>query len=203
MKSALTIAVLTAGLCLGGCATVEIMPGANEIPAAVADSTDRLALRRSAKMLSYDFAQNGWTQVKASGSKQSAAGVLLRGLKPKKDAPDTRDLYIARMPSMAAVKADIFTAQKRVRGLADDAVVTLAADPDAKALRKDLRALEKALLSAREAEITFSAALTAKGIDTPATDMREYVESVDALRSVTDALGDRSRNAVSAAATLN
>jgi len=52
MKSALTIAVLTAGLCLGGCATVEIMPGANEIPAAVADSTDRLALRRSAKMLS-------------------------------------------------------------------------------------------------------------------------------------------------------
>jgi len=80
---------------------------------------------------------------------------------------------------MAAVKADIFTAQKRVRGLADDAVVTLAADPDAKALRKDLRALEKALLSAREAEITFSAALTAKGIDTPATDMRDYLESVE------------------------
>ena len=203
MKPALTIAVLTAGLCLGGCATVEIMPGANEIPAAVADSTDRLALRRSAKMLSYDFAQNGWCQVKASGTVQNAAGVLLRGLKPKEDGPDTRALYASRMPSSAAIKADILTAQSRVRGLADEAVTTLAADPDAKALRKDLRAMEKALLSAREAELTFTAALKAKGIDTPSAAMSDYLTSVDALRSVTDALGDRSRNTVQPAVALN
>ncbi len=202
MKSVLITAVLTAGLGLGGCATVEIMPGASETTAQASDSRDRLALRRSAKLLSYDFAQNGWTQTKP-GTAQSAAGVLLSGLKAKKKAPDTRAVYIARMSSAAAVSADITAAQRRVRDLADMAVVTLAADPDAKGIKKDLRAMEKALLSAREAEITFSAALKAKTAEETSPQMADYLASVDALRSVTDALGDRSRNVVAAAGALN
>ncbi len=195
----LSAIILTASLSLGACATVEMVPGqASQESAAVIDSVDRLALRRSAKALAYNFAQNGWIE-KKSGTAQTAAGVLLRGLKPKTQTASAQDIYAANAPSVMLVKSDISAASLQVRSLADMAVTVLSADPDAKALSKDLRALEKALLAARKSEMTFGAALSAKGVADTKADTLGLSQSTDALRAVTDSIAQQTRgNAPSA-----
>lgn len=194
MKS-ITAIVLTAVLSLGACATVDMTPEQSGQAQISIDSTDRLALRRTAKTLTYDFAQNGWIEKADSKSTQSAGSILLSGIKSKISRPKTKDVYIANAKSADAVRYDINAAGKDIRALADLAVSVLAADPDASALRKDLRALETSLLATREAEMTFSAALIARGVDDTAADMRELARAIDALKAVTDSLGDRQRGA--------
>lgn len=194
MRAFIATAMLTSGLMLGACATVEMIPGGSDEAQVTLDSADRLALRRTAKTLSYDFAQNGWVSARDEKSAQSAASVLLGGMKPKAEAPGAQDIYIQASASIGAIKADIFAAGQQVRSLADMAVTVLAADPDAAALRKDLRAMETALITARKAEMTFDAALSAKGSLEASADMLDLSDRIDALRTVTDAIGDRSRS---------
>lgn len=202
MRYIVSTAILTAGLVLSGCATVEMIPGQTAGSEVTVDSADRLALRRSAKTLAYDFSRKGWAVQKDAASAQSAASVLLSGMKTKADGPSAQDIYITKAASVSAVKADIRAAEIQVRDLADMAVTVLAANPDAGALRKDLRAMETALLSARKAEMTFEGALKAKTGDKSDPAIEDLLSAIDALRTVTDAIGDRSRDsAVPAAAS--
>lgn len=192
MKSIAAIA-LTAVLSLGACATVDMTPEQSGQVQVTVDSADRLELRRSAKMLSYEFGQNGWIEKADAKSSQSAASILLSGIKAKIPAPKTKDIYVANAVSADSVRGDIYEAGRDIRALADLAVSVLAADPDASALRKDLRAMETALLAAREAEMTFSAALIARGVSDTSGDMRELSAAIEALKVVTDSLGERQR----------
>jgi hypothetical protein len=75
------------------------------------------------------------------------------------------------------------------------AEVYLAMAPAEKSLRKELISLEKALIASREASQVFEEALIKTAGDMNAMDYSAYNASVNELRDVTNAFGDRVREA--------
>jgi len=71
--------------------------------------------------------------------------------------------------------------------------VTMA--PSEKSLRKELVSLEKALIASREASQVFEDALLQTEGTAETLDYKAYVSSVGELRDVTNAFGDRVREA--------
>lgn len=193
MKS-IGIVCLAAMLALPACATVEIAAGETPVAQAeIAPSKARIEMRRSAKTLSYKFAQNGWTAKTSRDDSQSAANILLRGLKSKATSPDVTKAYIAKTVSAADVLRDVNAAQAQVIIVTDMAQDFLSSNPDALNVRKDLKLLEKAMVSARKAEMTFAKALIAKGETNSEARLQSLGKAITALRDVTDAYGARQR----------
>jgi hypothetical protein len=184
--------LITAMTLLPACATVEIAQGSEPVAVASADSAECITLRRSAKTLSYVFAQNGWSHSAVHSKAQSAASVLLRGMKAKIGGSNAIDAYITKT-SLTAMRADIKTARDHIETTAGQALIVLSAAnlDENHNVRRDLAALETALLSARQAEMTFERALSSKSMSSTALD--ELTLSIDSLRAVTDAFGERRR----------
>jgi len=67
--------------------------------------------------------------------------------------------------------------------------------PSEKSLRKELVSLEKALIASREASQVFEDALLQTEGTAETLDYKAYVSSVGELRDVTNAFGDRVREA--------
>ncbi len=190
--------LITAMTLLPACATVEIAQGNAPVAIASAEGAECITLRRSAKKLSYVFAQNGWSHSVVHSKAQSAASVLLRGMKDRIKGASAADDYIAKT-TMTAMKADIRAARELVETTTGQALIVLsAANVDENHnVRRDLAALETALLSARQAEMTFERALTSKSMSSASLD--ELGLSIDSLRAVTDAFGERRRGGKSPA----
>lgn len=184
-------ALIATALLMPACATVEIASGDSAPVVKVAELEDSVTLRRSAKTLAYTFSKNGWSQQSVSAKAQSAANILLRGMKgDKSPAPNPRKAY-SESQTLEEVKADIVQAKAMVESIADKGYIFLSQNPDHIRVRRDLSALEKALAAARQAEMTFAAALEDKSGN--ATAVLDFTQSVDRLRTVTDAFGDRQR----------
>lgn len=194
----IAIVCLAAVLALPACATVEIATGeAPVIQAEVKPSKARVEMRRSAKTLSYKFAQNGWTPKTSSKAGQSAASVLLRGLKAKAAQPDTAKSYTAKTVGVAGVHKDVKAAEAQIAIVTNLAQKFLISHPDTVNVRKDLKLLEAAMVSARKAEMTFTKALSAKGDTNAQASLKSLDQAISALRDVTDAYGDRQRGSES------
>ena len=91
------------------------------------------------------------------------------------------------------VLSDIRIAAKHVEQTTKAAEVYLAMAPGEKSLRKELVSLEKALIASREASQVFEDALIKTVGETSAMDFVSYKNSVNELRDVTNAFGDRVR----------
>jgi len=84
-------------------------------------------------------------------------------------------------------------AQSFVSQATKAAEVYLAMAPDDTNLREELASLQEALIASREAQLVFKAALAGQNTSEHSV-LVTFVNSVDALRDVTDAYGDRVRS---------
>lgn len=203
MRFRLTLA-LTAALTLSACATVDLNDIATASNSTSAKSVDVNVVQRAAYKLYTTFSSRGFVAKDSRKKMRSAARVLLKGLENKDVTTASADGYAANADNQSVVLADIRMASIHVEQTTKAAEVYLLMAPAEKSLRKELASLEKALIASREASHVFEEALFKTAGEARATDFASYKASVNELRDVTNAFGDRVREAhISKVAAIN
>ena len=192
MSLRLTI-LLTAALSLSACATVDLTEVTAPKSASAAQVADVNVVQRAASKLNAAFTNRGFVAKDSRKKMRSAARVLLKGLEDKGAASITSAGYADSAVDSVIVLSDIRIAAKHVEQTTKAAEVYLAMAPGEKSLRKELVSLEKALIASREASQVFEDALIKTVGETSAMDFVSYKNSVNELRDVTNAFGDRVR----------
>lgn len=184
--------ILTAALSLSACATVDL----TEVTAPRAEASAKVAdvnvVQRAASKLYAAFTNRGFVAKDSRKKMRSAARVLLKGLEDKSASSDTSS-YASLATDPVLVLSDIRIASSHVEQTTKAAEVYLAMAPGEKSLRKELTSLEKALIASREASVVFEEALIKTSGEAKAMDFSSYRQSVNELRDVTNAFGDRVR----------
>ena len=177
-----------------GCATVDLanVAGTSAVAESSASPDKENVVKRAASKLYAAFTTNGWVANKNRKRVQSAASVLLRGLDATSSSSPL-SAYNAASVSQNQIYLDIQRAQSFVSQATKAAEVYLAMAPDDTNLREELASLQEALIASREAQLVFKAALAGQNTSED-TALVTFVNSVDALRDVTDAYGDRVRS---------
>lgn len=187
--------LLAASLSMSACATVDLNDiGAKSSPAA-SKSVDVNVVQRAASKLYAAFSSRGFVTKNSRKKMQTAARVLLNGLEDKDAATTQSAGYAVMATDSSIVLSDIRLASSHVEQTTKAAEVYLAMAPSEKSLRKELVSLEKALIASREASQVFEDALLQTAGTAETLDYKAYVSSVGELRDVTNAFGDRVREA--------
>ena len=185
--------ILTAALSMSACATVDL----TEVTAPKAESTAKVAdinvVHRAASKLYAAFTNRGFVAKDSRKKMRSAATVLLKGLEDKNASSVETEGYVHKATDPVAILSDIRIAVGHVEQTTKAAEVYLVIAPSEKSLRKELVSLEKALIASREASQVFEDALIKTTGETTAMDFVSYERSVNELRDVTNAFGDRVR----------
>lgn len=187
--------LLTASLSLSACATVDLNTATTTSSPAATKSVDVNVVQRAASKLYAVFSNRGFVAKDGRKKMRSAARVLLKGLEDNNVTSVASLGYVDNAQSPITVLADIRMASTHVEQTTKAAEVYLAMAPAEKSLRKELISLEKALIASREASQVFEDALIKTAGQSNAMDYLAYNASVNELRDVTNAFGDRVREA--------
>lgn len=185
--------LLTAALSLSACATVDLTEVTAPKNASAVKVADVNVVQRAASKLYAAFTNRGFVAKDSRKKMRSAARVLLKGLEDKGSTSVTSAGYADTAVDSVIVLSDIRMAATHVEQTTKAAEVYLAMAPGEKSLRKELVSLEKALIASREASQIFEDALIKTVGETSAMDFVSYKNSVNELRDVTNAFGDRVR----------
>ncbi len=190
----LTIA-FTACLSMTACATVDLNDVAMQSKPMTAKAVDVNVVQRATAKLYAVFSSRGFVQKDSRKKMRSAARVLLEGLE-QKDVTQTAAIGYADLAiDRNVVLSDIRMASTHVEQTTKAAEVYLAMAPAEKKLRKELVSLEKALIASREASTIFEEALIKTTGRASEGEFLSYKSSVNELRDITNAFGDRVREA--------
>jgi len=187
--------ILTAALSLSACATVDLTEVTSPKTASTANIADVNVVQRAASKLYAAFSNRGFVAKDSRKKMRSAARVLLKGLEDKSSASVEAAGYTELATDRMVVLSDIRIAAGHVEQTTKAAEVYLAMAPGERSLRKELISLEKALIASREASQVFEDALIKTSGETKAMDFVSFNQSVNELRDVTNAFGDRVREA--------
>ena len=190
------ILTLAACLSLGACATVDLNDVASSKASTSSKVVDINVVQRAASKLYAAFTNRGFVASTSRKRVHSAAMVLLEGMDSEK-LTKTDAGYVETATDSTVVLSDIRIATNHVEQTTKAAEVYLAIVPTERSLREELSSLEQALLASREAEQIFETALDKTGANKTSLDYVSYATAVDSLRDVTDAFGDRVREAQS------
>jgi hypothetical protein len=158
----------------------------------MASVTDVNVVERAAEKLYSVFTNRGFVAKDSRNKMRSAALTLLKGLENKPLNDDVN--YAKTVVSLDALNADMAMARSYVHQTHQAAEIYLAMAPGGTPLRKELMSLENSLMASTEAQQTFAEALTLKNQTTDNAEYLQFSASVDSLRDVTDAFGDRVRS---------
>ena len=187
--------ILTAALSMSACATVDLNEVATKNEPSAAKVVDVNVVQRAVTKLYAAFSNRGFVAKDGRKKMQSAARVLLKGLEDKDVTTVLAKGYADMANKQEVVLSDIRIASSHVEQTIKAAEVYLAMAPGEKSLRKELVSLEKALIASREALQVFEDALIKTAGEANAMDFVSYTTSVNELRDVTNAFGDRVREA--------
>jgi len=175
---------------LSACATVDMTNTTSVSMKAQSSAVERNVVQRAASKLYAAFTTKGWSTKSSKKRVQSAASILLKGLEPIQ--ANSGYAYADQNKPAMIVLADMREATQHVFQTTKAAEVYLSMAPAQDSLREELSSLERALLMSRQAETVFAAALESSG-RTDTSETLAFVQSVDALRDVTNAFGERVR----------
>ena len=192
MSLRLTLA-LTAALSMSACATVDLTEAATSKTASATKVADINVVHRAASKLYAAFTNRGFVAKDSRKKMRSAARILLKGLEDKGSASLEAQGYADLAVDSNIVLSDIRIAASHVEQTTKAAEVFLVMAPSEKSLRKELGSLEKALIASREASQIFEDALIKTTGETTVTEFATYQYSVNELRDITNAFGDRVR----------
>ncbi len=175
---------------LSGCTTVNLAEMTPRPAAVKSNAAPTNVVERAVNRLFSVFASKGFVPKTSQKRVQSAASILLTGLKTTAASPEG---YVINANDVVIVRADIALAKSHVEQTAKAAEVFLAIAPSESDLRKELKNLERALVASRDAQSVFKEALI-KTAGVPSQDMAAFTEAVSRLRGVTDDFGVRVRS---------
>ncbi len=175
-----------AAMLVTGCATVDMTELATPAAAKVEAPAEKNIVLRAANKLYAAFRSKGFVAKTSRKKMQSAASLLLNGLEQRELTTDTN--YSAQPHSRAVVMDDIAFATQHVRRTANAAEVYFELSEGRKKLREELGSLENALLSSREASLTFE-----KIVGEESVEFQMFKAEVDRLKRATDKFGQRVR----------
>jgi hypothetical protein len=189
MKSAF-ILIMTAALVTSGCATVNLqdMAGSSDATANATYEAESNVVQRAVEKLRDAFASRGFGPKTSRRKMEAAADMLMNGLSAENTSGDADDYADAKKPA-ALVNEDIRLARGHVDQTTRAAEIYLEVAPQSRKLDDELENLEAALLVSERAIHSFQSALP----DHENADLNDFRGSVDRLRAVTDAFGDRVR----------
>ncbi|RKQ71111.1 hypothetical protein DES40_0419 [Litorimonas taeanensis] len=187
----LHVAALCGCLFSSACATVDMTDMAKTSSNPISQVVDVNVVERAASKLYAAFTNKGFVAKTSRNKMHSAAMTLLKGL--QKTPLSHEDDYAHNVGSWDALQADVIMAQGHVDQTRQAAEIYLAMAPGNKSLRKELMSLEKSLLAANEAKQSFSEAEALYTSPTRPALLESYTTSVDELRTITDAFGQRVR----------
>lgn len=187
--------ILAAALSLSACATVDLTEVTAPKTTSAASSADVNVVQRAVSKLYAAFSNRGFVAKDSRKKMRSAARILLKGLEDKGSTSVESAGYVAFATDPTVVLSDIRIAASHVEQTTKAAEVYLVMAPGERSLRKELVSLEKALIASREASQVFEDALIKTAGKTTALDFASYQRSVNELRDVTNAFGDRVREA--------
>lgn len=185
--------ILSAALSLSACATVDLTEATAAKSSSATSTADVNVVQRAASKLYAAFSNRGFVAKDSRKKMRSAARILLKGLEDKSSTSVETLGYVSLATDPVVVLSDIRLAGTHVEQTTKAAEVYLAMAPSERSLRKELVSLEKALISSREALQVFEDALIKTKGETTAMDFTSYKQSVNELRDVTNAFGDRVR----------
>lgn len=179
---------LTAAAMLAtGCATVDMTEMAVPVAAKAEAPSEKNIVVRAANKLYAAFRSKGFVAKTSRKKMQSAASILLNGLEERELTSDVD--YAAQNLPRSVVIADIVYATEQVQRTANAAEVYFDISEKDWKLRKELGSLESALLSSREASVSFEKVVGAEN-----SELQNLNEQVDRLKKVTDDFGQRVRD---------
>jgi len=187
--------LLTAAFSMSACATVDLNDVATSNTPSTEKPVDVNVVQRAASKLYAAFSSRGFVAKDSRKKMRSAARVLLKGLENKDVTTASAASYADNAQNQATVLTDIRMASAHVEQTTKAAEVYLVMAPADKSLRKELVSLEKALIASREASQVFEDALIKTAGNANAADYMAYTRAVNELRDVTNAFGDRVREA--------
>ncbi|GHA83089.1 hypothetical protein GCM10009069_02970 [Algimonas arctica] len=189
MRTGLILITTTALFCTG-CATVDLqnMAGSSDTASTMQYESESNVVQRAVEKLRDAFASRGFGAKTSQRKMEAAADMLLNGLLAQTVSSDEGD-YAATPKPVAAVIEDIQMARGHVEQTTRAAEVYLEVAPQNRSLDDELKSLEAALLASERATQSFQSALP----DSKYADLDDLRRSVDALRDVTDAFGQRVR----------
>jgi len=192
----LRILCLTAAAMLAtGCATVNVTEMANPAAAAKVEApVEKNIVLRAASKLYAAFQSKGFVAKTSREKMQSAASILLNGLEKRALTSETD--YAVQDYSYDVVMEDITFATQHVRRTANAAEIYFELSEGRKKLREELGSLESALLSSREASMSFK---TVVGSDS--SEFQILKAEVDRLKRITDQFGQRVRDRIASDAS--
>jgi len=188
--------ILLSCLSVSACATIDLDEIAASNQATKIATLDVNVVQRAAFKLYAAFSSKGIVAKDSRKRVQSAASVLLKGLE-EKDVTDLSLSYAAGISNVDTVLADIRLASRHVEQTTKAAEVFLAIGSAETSMRSELNSLEKALLASHQAENVFEDALANFGVTITSNELKNYSIFVRELSDITNAFGDRVRDAQS------
>lgn len=193
---ALGVALVVMGL--GACTTVDLSQISASQEQTLAVTPTHNVVERASTTLTSMFRSKGWCKGSPQEKTQTATSILLNG---RQDGGGGQSKMALSYSYGTALHADLIAANEQVMQTTKAAEVYLSMSSEQTELGAELSSLETALLSAREAQIRFGIAL--ENHETP-ENIRVYDElknSVDTLKTVTDAYGLHLRRQIAASST--
>lgn len=181
----------TAALFITGCTTVDMTEMASPIAAKAEAPAEKNIVLRAASKLYAAFRSKGFVAKKSRKNMQSAASILLNGLEERELTSD--DNYKTRDLPRSVVLEDITHATQHVRRTANAAEIYFEMSDGKQKLRDELGSLEEALLSSREAVVSFETV-----VGTEISELNILNAEIERLKRVTDSFGKRVRDQAAA-----
>ncbi|MGB3455730.1 MAG: hypothetical protein WBG08_01775 [Litorimonas sp.] len=189
--------VLACGALLSsGCATVDLQSMAGSTgEAALEAPVESNVVERAVDRLKAAFASRGFGAKTSQKKMHAAADMLLNGLSARSVAAE-EDAYDAAALPLSVLMSDIEMAQSHVDQTRRAAEIYFEVAPQSRDLSGELEHLQAALLASEKATRLFAGALP----EDSAGSLLPLRGSVDGLRQITDAFGDRVRASKAATA---
>ena len=147
------LCLTVSAMAVTGCATVDMTEMAIPVAAKADAPTEKNIVLRAASKLYAAFRSKGFVAKTSRKKMQSAASILLNGLEERELTTDAD--YAAQQLPRSVVIADIVYATQHVQRMANAAEVYFDMSEQERKLRDELESLEEALLSSREAAVSF------------------------------------------------
>lgn len=181
------LCLTTAAMLATGCATIDVTEMAVPVGAKAEAPAEKNIVLRAADKLYAAFRSKGFVEKTSRKKMQSAASILLNGLEERELTADAD--YAGQQLPRSVVIADIEYATNHVRRTANAAEIYFDMSEQDRKLRKELESLEEALLSSREAAVSFDKVIGAEN-----QELKTLNVEIERLKSVTDNFGQRVRD---------
>ncbi|MCF6220227.1 MAG: hypothetical protein L3J65_03865 [Robiginitomaculum sp.] len=182
---------------LTACSTVDLTQIVVNQPQETFDKPEHNVVERATHSLTSMFKAKGWSKSDPNDKAQTATNVLLNGFETDEQSTITPVMAV----STRQLSADLADAEAQIKQTTKAAEVFLVMAEDMADLGAELSQLEAALLVAREAETGFGKALEASSNFIIRRKYTSLSSSIEDLKTVTDAYGDRIRLQIAARAS--